>query len=112
MAHNSVNALVGDNQGGIWIGTHEGLQYLNISNHEFTHYRHDKNDPTSINHNYIRALLIDDKKRLWVGSLSGLNRLTQGEDKFKSIYSDPNNTHSLSGKKVFQLYQATMETFG
>ena len=107
LAHNSVTALVGDNQGGIWIGTHEGLQYLNISTNNFTHYRHDINDPTSINHNYIRALLIDDKNRLWVGSLSGLNRLSQGESKFERIYSDPNNTDSLAGKKIFQLYQAS-----
>ncbi len=67
----TVNSIVQDEKGYIWIGTQNGLNRFN--GYHFITYQHKDNDSTSINHNNITALFIDRKGVLWIGTPKGLS---------------------------------------
>lgn len=106
LSSNKVRAIVGDEVGGMWIGTDDGLNYLDIETGHFDHYRHIASQSNSLNDNRIRALLIDDQGTLWIGSKNGLNRLSAASMNFESIYSQPDQSESLAGQTVSRLFQA------
>jgi signal transduction histidine kinase/ligand-binding sensor domain-containing protein len=68
-------ALTGDSQGGLWIATHQGLDYCPAACPRFTHYRHDPARSDSLLDDRVRSLLYDRQGRMWVGSAGGLQRL-------------------------------------
>ncbi len=74
----SVNKMVADNAGNLWLGTSTGLlQYGVTTNRVITHYSTSKG---LLSANYITALSVDDKNQLWIGTDGGgidiLNLLT------------------------------------
>lgn len=76
----SVVALIGNADGSLWIGfwdglSNGGLDYFDPATGEFTHYRHDPDDPMSLGSNRVAALYKDRRGRLWIGTdNAGLNR--------------------------------------
>lgn len=74
-------SLYKDRTGSLWIGSSSsGINKLNLDIKKFLHYKHDSNNPNSINSNSIRALMVDSKDNIWVGLLAGgvdkINRKT------------------------------------
>jgi ligand-binding sensor domain-containing protein/signal transduction histidine kinase len=70
---NVIKAITEDNNGDLWIGTHDGgLNKFSRSDQRFTSYRHQPDNPASLPSNDIRALCWDEYKRLWVGTSKGL----------------------------------------
>jgi ligand-binding sensor domain-containing protein len=72
LSQNTINAILQDRLGFIWIGTSDGLnrydgQTINI-------YRHDRADPTSLADNNVLSLFEDSRGTLWIGSGAGLDR--------------------------------------
>lgn len=64
-----VSALAEDAAGYLWVGTYDGLaRYDGI---EFSIYRHQVEDPTSLFANSVQSLHVDGKNRLWVGTEGG-----------------------------------------
>ncbi|MDC3260237.1 hypothetical protein OAU66_01645, partial [bacterium] len=57
LSQSSINAVVQDKQGFIWIGTQDGLN--KYDGYSFTTYYHDPEDSSSICDNFIRALEVD-----------------------------------------------------
>jgi len=88
-----------DSQGYMWFGTQDGLNRYDGS--EFTIFRPDPDDPSSLNDRMINDLIEDGQGALWVGTaLGGLNRYDLRSGKFSHFYHDPNNADSLSGNCV------------
>jgi len=76
LSHNSVNAIIEDSTGTLWIGTSQGLnRFMPDGTTGFTHYFHQPDDPRSLSHSQITSLLIDRRGTLWVGTPMGLNTL-------------------------------------
>lgn len=81
---------------GLWLGTNNGLDFLDLNTKKFRHYIHTENDANSISDNTIRTVFIDSKNNVWCGTENGLNlfnRETQTftyYNKFNSVIS--NNT--------------------
>jgi diguanylate cyclase (GGDEF)-like protein len=75
LPQNSVNAIVQDRQGYLWLSTQEGLaRFDGVS---FTVY--DKLNTPAITNNNVRALLVDRTGALWVGTNGGgLVRMQDG----------------------------------
>jgi ligand-binding sensor domain-containing protein len=71
LSQSSVNCVVQDDQGFIWIGTQDGLN--KYDGYSFTTYYHDPADSSSICDNFIRDLAIDSVGNLWVGTDHGLS---------------------------------------
>lgn len=66
-----INSIVQDKTGFMWFGGASGL--ARYDGYELTIYRHDENDPRSLNHNHINDLLVADDGNLWVATRGGLN---------------------------------------
>ncbi len=70
----------------LWIGTRNGLTYLNLERHSFRTFLPEVNNPGSLGDSEIRSVLVDSKKRIWVGTKTrGLYRYLRSEDVFVKI---------------------------
>lgn len=68
-----VMAMAQDSTGYLWLGTNDGL--ARYDGYEFTVFRHDPQDSSSIGANRINSLLVDREGYLWIGfSPFGLDR--------------------------------------
>ncbi len=74
LSHNTVNAIIEDSTGALWIGTAQGLnRFTPDGPGGFTRYLHNPDDPRSLSHSQIRSLSIDCQGTLWIGTSMGLN---------------------------------------
>ena len=53
ISNNSVNAILKDRNGNIWIGTSDGLNLLDVKNYKFIRIKKDDKDENSLSDNYI-----------------------------------------------------------
>ena len=66
LAQSTVETMIQDRKGYIWIGTNDGLNKYN--GYDFKVYRHDEKDINSIANNYIVDLQEDKSGNIWVGT--------------------------------------------
>jgi signal transduction histidine kinase/ligand-binding sensor domain-containing protein/DNA-binding response OmpR family regulator len=104
--NNRIDAIAVDENGGIWLGTNNGLDYLPPKNEGFVHYSHNDNNAQSIINNRIRSLMFDKHGDLWIGSWGGLNKLSFKDKSIKKIFSDNQVKNSLAGKNIKTLVEA------
>ena len=88
----SINSILRDIQGFMWIATEDGLS--RYDGNEFKTYRHDPDDSTSLSHNVVH--FIEEEKgtgNLWVGTVLGINYFDRSLERFK-VYktNDPPGT--------------------
>ena len=69
LSQNSVNAIIQDNNGFIWVGTSDGLNKFN--GYEFKIYRNNPRDSTSLHYNNITHLAEDKNGNIWIGTAGG-----------------------------------------
>ncbi len=69
LSHPYVRSILQDNQGFMWFGTYDGLN--KYDGYQFTIYRHDDKDSSSIISNVIRCLYKDNQGNLWIGTIGG-----------------------------------------
>lgn len=78
---NSVNAILKDRYGLLWIATDDGLNKFDGTN--FTVYRHQAGDSSSLRANEILALYEDPRGNLWVATSGGaISQYDRRKDKF------------------------------
>jgi PAS domain S-box-containing protein len=100
------NIIMEDDKGFIWIGTiGGGLNKLNKNTGEFTHFRHQPDNPRSISSDNIRSVYQDSKGRIWVGTELGLNLLSENGRDFTRFIHDPENSSSISDNIVMSLFE-------
>lgn len=79
----SINDIVEDHSGNIWLATQRGLYMFDPVKEVFTHYANEPKDG-SLSSNSILSVLFDSKNRLWVGTDGGgLNLLDSETGTFK-----------------------------
>ena len=100
LSMNTVQCIVQDQDGFMWIGTDDGLnRYDGLTVRTFKNI---PDDSTSISSNSIRALLVDPAGRLWIGTDDGgLNYYDANHETFKVIEADSLN--GLSSAQVSSL---------
>jgi signal transduction histidine kinase/ligand-binding sensor domain-containing protein/DNA-binding response OmpR family regulator/HPt (histidine-containing phosphotransfer) domain-containing protein len=69
----AINAIAGDDSGGLWVGSAGGLDYLQ-QGQVTRHFNHDSPAPHALPDNQVRALLVDRHGNLWIGTNTGLAR--------------------------------------
>jgi signal transduction histidine kinase/ligand-binding sensor domain-containing protein len=104
LASDVIFALLSEADGGLWVGTLSGLDYLPPGGHQFVHYRHDPADSTTLNYDQVRVLLHDQQGALWVGTLAGLNRFDSASKRFKR-FPIGGDTPPTSFESVYAMYQ-------
>ncbi|MFG6686819.1 two-component regulator propeller domain-containing protein [Mariniflexile sp. HNIBRBA6329] len=100
LSQSTVSSIHQDNLGQIWIGTRDGLNKFDGS--EFTVFRHDKNNPSSISNNDILCLEQDSSGFIWVGTYVGLNKYNPKKNEFKT-YINTNSKNSINSSTIWTI---------
>src|SRR3984957_12928898 len=66
-----VRAILEDQAGHLWVGTADGLDLLDRSSGQFTHYHHDASDAESLRDSFVMSLYEDATGLVWIGTRSG-----------------------------------------
>lgn len=74
----TVETIIQDDQGYIWLGTNDGLCRYN--GYEFKIYKHDEELENSITNNYIVDIKQDNSGNIWVGTANGLSKIDTKTD--------------------------------
>ena len=111
LSQSAIQAIVQDHHGYIWVGTQYGLD--RYDGHEFTHFRHDPQDPESLSNSNITSLLVSETGKLWVLTRDGLNRMDpvtgrserirpsgQGQGRISASTSAPEMVEDADGNLV------------
>jgi len=81
-----------DKDGFLWIGTHDnGVSRFNKTNERFTHFKHDPNDPGTIDNNSIWTIYQDRSGVIWIGTHTALNKFNNESHTFQAWSPNPEN---------------------
>ncbi|MGB5229356.1 MAG: two-component regulator propeller domain-containing protein [Eudoraea sp.] len=98
--------LFADSSGIIWIGFYgQGLDRFDPLTNTFTHYRHNKEDPSSLSSDMVSTVLVDHLGNVWVGTDGGLDLLDQKSGTFKHYRKQSGDSTSLSHNVVRAIYE-------
>ncbi len=103
LSNEVVFALLPEPDGGLWVGTVSGLDYLAPGDKQFVHFRHDPADSTSLSDDRVRVLLHDRQGALWIGTARGLNRFEPASGDFRRFPIRAEGRPPL--QSVLDLYQ-------
>ncbi|WP_020528030.1 hybrid sensor histidine kinase/response regulator transcription factor [Flexithrix dorotheae] len=93
-----------DISGNIWMGSREqGLIKFNPNTQKAINFKHDPQNPNSINHNHVSALLEENENSIWIGTFNGINQINLTTEKLKSWKHSTSDSTSLSGNQVYSL---------
>lgn len=103
LSQSVVTSVLQDRTGFLWIGTQDGLN--RYDGYNFTVYKPDSTNPSSLSDRWITALAEDDQGYLWVGTrLGGLNRYNPLTGDFKHYpYGNEANENEVSGSQITAL---------
>lgn len=106
LSQNTINAILQDKRGFIWIGTSDGLN--RYDGYSFTVYRHQKDNLNSPADNTILSLYEDSHQMLWVGTTKGLDRYDPSTNSFQSVpVTSLNNVQTLTEDNSNRLWIGT-----
>jgi ligand-binding sensor domain-containing protein/signal transduction histidine kinase len=95
----SINCIFQDQQGFMWIGTDDGLN--KYDGYEFTIYRNDPKDKSSLSNSFIWSIVEDKKGNLWIGTQGGgVNKFDRKTETFVHYKNEEDNPNSLSHNNV------------
>ncbi|WP_338761300.1 two-component regulator propeller domain-containing protein [Bernardetia sp. ABR2-2B] len=98
LSQNSVNAMIQDSEGYIWIGTDDGLNRYNA--YDVTIFRHNREDSLSIIDNQVKAIYEDTNHNIWIGTIAGVSIFDTKTQTFKSFYKKEDEKNTLVDNEV------------
>ena len=84
LSQSTINCIVQDKQGFIWMGTENGLN--RYDGYRFLSFLTHAGDTSGISDNYIHALALDSAQNLWVATHNGLSRLDLISGRFTNFF--------------------------
>jgi signal transduction histidine kinase/CheY-like chemotaxis protein/ligand-binding sensor domain-containing protein len=78
-----INGITQDRAGYMWFGTKDGLN--RYDGYDFTVFRHDPADSTSLGNSHVESLLATRDGLLWVGTGSGLDVFDPATERFHHV---------------------------
>jgi signal transduction histidine kinase/ligand-binding sensor domain-containing protein/DNA-binding response OmpR family regulator len=103
LSQSSVNCVLQDRDGFLWIGTWSGL--IRFDGYKTTVY-HSENKEGSIQSNKIITIYEDRKGYLWIGThMGGLFRYDKNKNIFINYAHEPKNTRSISSNNVWAIQE-------
>ncbi|NRB50783.1 MAG: hypothetical protein HRU41_24150 [Saprospiraceae bacterium] len=80
LSQNTVNCMLKDAHGYLWIGTNDGLN--KYDGYSIKTYKHQIGDSLSLANNKVYCLLEDRQGQLWVGTSNGISIYQKHSDQF------------------------------
>lgn len=104
LSQTTVNCILADNKGLIWIGTASGLSCFD--RYGMKSYFHEKDNPYSLPGNTIYFIAEDSLNNIWVSTNNGLTLYDKSSDSFRPVkFEDKiittNSFHTFSGSILF-----------
>ena len=103
LSHNTVNCIIKDRKGFIWIGTNDGLN--RYDGYSFLIFKSSVSDTNSISNNRINTLYEDSYGRLWVGTRNGLNVFNPEMQNFKRYMVTSKSQPDQTWYDILTLYE-------
>jgi ligand-binding sensor domain-containing protein/signal transduction histidine kinase len=103
LSDNSVDCIVKDKDGYIWIGTEAGLNRFN--GYDFTVYKSLASDSTTIASNTIHALLADANGNLWIGTTNGICLYDKENNSFIRVKIRANGRNIIGNYETFRFLE-------
>jgi ligand-binding sensor domain-containing protein len=91
----------------LWVsGPGTGLARFDMNSNEFTSYRSDPKDPTSLSNDIVESLFLDKSGTIWAGtSVGGINTFNPGAVNFTHLKNDPTNEQSIAPGLIWSVYE-------
>ncbi|MEW6492646.1 MAG: two-component regulator propeller domain-containing protein [Cyanobacteriota bacterium] len=102
LSQSGVLTIFQDSQGLIWFGTQDGLN--KFDGYNFTVYKYNELNPSSLSDNFILSLYEDRSGTIWVGTQSGgINKFDRKTEQFVHYTNNPDNSNSLGSNIVLSI---------
>lgn len=98
LSQNTVNTMIQDSEGYLWIGTDDGLNRYN--GYDVTIFRHQREDTLSIIDNQVQSIYEDTNHNIWVGTIAGISIFDRKTQTFKSFYKKEGSKNTLIDNDV------------
>lgn len=105
LSQSTVRKIVQDSLGFLWLSTGDGLN--RYDGYEFTIYRHDPADESSISDNWILDIHIDSEQNLWIATEFGLNRFDYQTQTFEHFLPD-STRNSIIDSYIYDIDSDTL----
>jgi len=94
LSESNVNCIIQDDMGFMWFGTRDGLN--KYDGYEFTVYKNNPADRSSLSNNTIRNMVQDKDGKIWIATWGGgVSVFDPEKEAFTSFKHDKNNPNSL-----------------
>ena len=97
---NQVNSIKADSRGRLWIAHSFGLDSLDVSNMQFSHYL-SSDAPTERLFNYLLDIEFDNQQGLWLSTAKGLAIFDRSRNSFSLFQRDP-QLNGVISRKIFR----------
>lgn len=84
LSQGTVQAILQDHEGRIWIGTNDGLNVYN--GYEMKVFKYKQNSKNSIANGYIMNLNEDNQGNIWASTIGGVSKIDIKSNKIKNYY--------------------------
>jgi len=110
LSQDIVRAIYEDKGGSLWIGTSDGLDRIDRTTGEFSHYYQNTSDRFSLRDDVILSLYEDRAGTMWVGTLrGGLHEFDRDTEQFTAYQNNFRNPLSLSDNTVRAIFEDSQE---
>ena len=100
LSQSTVETILQDSNGYMWIGTNDGLNKYN--GYSFKKYEHDIYDKNTISSNYIVDIVEDNDGYIWVSTTNGLNKINPKNDNIINYFSTSKGGN-LSNNRICEI---------
>jgi len=101
----SLQAIIEDNTGDIWIGTLDGIIVYNAKNNTTKYIKHDPENNNSLCDNFVTSIIQDSDGDFWFGTNSGLSYYHPEKNLFTNFFSLPEDSNSLASSSIWGLLE-------
>lgn len=98
LPNNTVNSIVQDSLGFIWIGTNDGL--CRYDGNSFKYFKESLKESNTISNNFIESIFLDNVGNLWIMTDQGLNKYDPTFEQFTTFTAQQGLSYNSVTKMI------------